>query len=239
MLGGDYSALKRNSKKAYRHRKFGAEFQSEEYAFIDDLDQPVALWTNLLVEEGIHRNSLYQRDNPIENAIITLPDYEQTGKWSEKYTSRLSALKLQYEQLKIVQEKQERLYQETQKSSYNLEVYSQIVKLVGYNFRLMQALNDFDLAETDEEKNKQLLALQKYPAEFEDIRAEFETVYSQTRRLEKPKNYILDQDHHRHPANQTRNFDWQFSAELFLLEKLENHFKTQPYLGEGQQQRLQ
>ncbi len=236
---GGLQRSKGEFKKAYRHRKFGAEFQSEEYDFIDDLDQPVALWTNLLVEEGIHRNSLYQRDNPIEKAIITLPDYEQTGKWSEKYTSLLSALKLQYEQLKTAQEKQERLYQETQKSNYNLEVYSQIVKLVGYNFRLMQALNDFDLADTDEEKNKQLLALQKYPAEFEDIRAEFETVYSQTRRLEKPENYILDQDHHRHPANQTRNFDWQFSAELLLLEKLENHFKTQPYWGEGQQQRLQ
>jgi hypothetical protein len=47
-----------------------------------------------------------------------------------------------------------------------------------------------------------------------------EKVYSITRILEKPENYILDQDHHVHLANQTRTFDWQFVAEMMFLEKL-------------------
>ena len=42
------------------------------------------------------------------------------------------------------------------------------------------------------------------------LRKKFEEVYSKTRILEKPNSYILDQDHHNHPANQSKNFDWQF-----------------------------
>mgnify|MGYP001354535607 CR=1 FL=1 len=43
----------------------------------------------------------------------------------------------------------------------------------------------------------------------------FEEVYSKTRILEKPNSYILDQDHHNHPANQSKNFDWQFFSEIY------------------------
>jgi hypothetical protein len=55
---------------------------------------------------------------------------------------------------------------------------------------------------------------------FNRLRKELEKMYSETRILEKPADYILDQDHHHHLANQTLSFDWQFTAELFFLEKL-------------------
>ena len=57
---------------------------------------------------------------------------------------------------------------------------------------------------------------------FSELRENLEMVYAKSRVIEKPNNYLLDQDHHRHNANQSRNFDWQFIAELKLLEKLEN-----------------
>ena len=56
------------------------------------------------------------------------------------------------------------------------------------------------------------------------MRKQFESMYSQTRILEKPKDYILDQDHHNHPANQSKNFDWQFFSEIFFLEKLKKQY---------------
>ena len=43
--------------------------------------------------------------------------------------------------------------------------------------------------------------------------------------LTKPDDFILDQDHHAHLANQTISFDWQFLAEIYFLEKLEAQFK--------------
>ena len=112
-------------------------------------------------------------------------------------------------------------------------IYRQVSNLVDYNFKLMEKLNNFDTAKTIDEETDYLEALYKIKNEFELVRKEFEEIYSQTRILNKPENYILDQDHHRHPANQTINFDWQFTSEMMLLKKIEKHFKPKNYLMEG------
>ena len=57
------------------------------------------------------------------------------------------------------------------------------------------------------------------------MRNKFEKIYSKTRILNKPKDYVLDQDHHHHPANQTLNFDWQFLSEIMLLKKIKETYK--------------
>ena len=74
---------------------------------------------------------------------------------------------------------------------------------------------------------------------FTEVREQLEQVYRKSRVLDKPQDYILDQDHHNHPANQSINFDWQFMAELMALEKIEKHFKTKPYSLEGKKPNLQ
>ena len=76
------------------------------------------------------------------------------------------------------------------------------------------------------EKQEALSILKKLPPEFEVLRAGFEEVYAHTRILNKPEGYILDQDHHRHMANQSINFDWQFWAEIYFLEKLSEEIKN-------------
>ena len=243
---------KEEFKKAYRHRKFGDSFQSDEYSFIDLLDEPVGLWTNLLVEEGTHRNSLNQANlakinedvtgalltavpikDPIEESIIDLPDFDNKGDWSKKYAKRLTELKLQKKKLEKVKNILDNFQKVGTKSDYNLMIYRQVSNLVDYNFKLMEKLNKFDKAKTIDEETDYLEAVYKIKNEFELVRKEFEAVYSQTRILNKPENYILDQDHHRHPANQTINFDWQFTSEIMLLKKIEKHFKSKNYLLEG------
>ena len=246
------SRTKEEFKKAYRHRKFGKSFQSDEYSFIDLLDEPVGLWTNLLVEEGTHRNSLNQANvakinedvtgalltavpikDPIEESIIDLPDFDNKGDWSKKYAKRLTELKLQKKKLEKVKNILDNFQKVGTKSDYNLMIYRQVSNLVDYNFKLMEKLNKFDKAKTIDEETDYLEAVYKIKNEFELVRKEFEAVYSQTRILNKPENYILDQDHHRHPANQTINFDWQFTSEIMLLKKIEKHFKSKNYLLEG------
>ena len=230
---GGLNRTKEEFKKAYRHRKFGNSFHSEKYSFIDLLDEPVGLWTNLFVEEGTHRNSLNQIKDPIEKHIIDLPDFEKKGDWSKKYAKRLAELELQKKKLKKVKKTLDIIQKTGAKADYNLLIYGQVSNLVDYNFRLMEKLNNFDKAKTIDEETDHLESLYKIKNEFGLIRKEFERVYSQTRILDKPENYILDQDHHRHPANQTTNFDWQFTSEIMLLKKIEKHFKSKNYLMEG------
>ena len=64
--------------------------------------------------------------------------------------------------------------------------------------------------------------IKKLSAKFSALRKNLEKIYGKTRMLSKPENYILDQDHHAHLANQTISFDWQFNAEILFLEKLGN-----------------
>jgi len=83
------------------------------------------------------------------------------------------------------------------------------------------ALEAYDKALTGKQEREALERIARLPVEFEEIQKELEQVYSETRILDKPASYILDQDHHNHLANQGITLDWQFIAELLFLKKLD------------------
>ena len=235
---GGLKRTKEEFKEVYRHRKFGSEFKGEQYAFIDALDEPVALWTNLFVEAGNHRNALIHKENPIEEQLIDLPDFNKKGDWTKKYSARLEQLEAQKNQLEQAKKTLFKIQNQDAKSEYNLAVYNEVIQLVEYNFELMSQLKAFDTATTPEAEKKALDAIMTTGQTFYSVRAQMETVYSQTRVLNKPEGYLLDQDHHNHPANQTVNFDWQFIGEILMLQKIETHFQSIPYPAEGKKTTL-
>lgn len=224
---------KEEFKTSFRHRTFGSSSKSEDYAFIDALDKPVALWTNVLLEEGIHRNSLVHRENVIEQYVMDLPDFKDKGAWAAKYANRLKNISEQNKNLNKVKKILAKLKLQDSKNQYTIAIYEQVSALVEYNFEVLKKIEAFDLAITADEEIKILLQLQELIQKFGTFRQEFEKVYSQTRILNKPENYILDQDHHNHPANQSVNFDWQFISEILFLEKVNTHFKTKIAWQEG------
>src|SRR6056300_1829417 len=236
---GGLKRTKDEFKKVYRHRKFGPEFKGEQYAFIDALDEPVALWTNLFVKAGNHRNSLIHKENPIEEQIIDLPDFNNKGEWTKKYSARLEKLQAQKIQLEQAKKALHKIQNQGAESEYNLSVYNEVVHLVEYNFELLNKLYAFDTAENTSEETEIIGDIEKIIQNFTEVREQLEQVYGKSRVLDKPQDYILDQDHHNHPANQSINFDWQFMAELMALEKIEKHFKTKPYSLEGKKPNLQ
>ena len=235
---GGLKRTKEEFKAVYRHRKFGSEFKGEQYAFIDALDEPVALWTNLFVEAGNHRNALIHKENPIEEQLIDLPDFNKKGDWTKKYSARLEQLEAQKNQLEQAKKTLFKIQNQDVKSEYNLAVYNEVIQLVEYNFELMSQLKAFDTATTPEAEKKALDAIMTTGQTFSSVRAQMETVYSQTRVLNKPEGYLLDQDHHNHPANQTVNFDWQFIGEILMLQKIQTHFQSIPYSAEGKKTTL-
>jgi hypothetical protein len=86
------------------------------------------------------------------------------------------------------------------------------------------ALKELDLAEGEVAEAAAMDRLSELCNGFGDLRKNLETVYSKTRILHKPEDYILDQDHHNHLANQTRSFDWLFTSELFFVEKVKDAY---------------
>ena len=207
-------------KEIYRHRTYGSEFSNNEFAFIDKLEKPVSLWLNMLLNEKARRAEISKEENPLETFIIDLPDIENKGMWSEKYLNKIKNAKASLVISKEIEETINKIIAKSPKNKYTLEVYKQVNELVKFSSNIIVELEKLDLSEETE-----LNEILNFQNKLNTLRKKFEEVYSKTRILEKPNSYILDQDHHNHPANQSKNFDWQFFSEIYLLEKIEKKFK--------------
>ena len=208
-------------KSQFRKLFFGPALTGQEWAFIDDLEEVVEAWIPIYLKEGYARHTLLRGNNKTE-AIISLPDPNQKGAWVNQNAQKLEIAKQKITQLHKIESTIQLLKKEEIRQPYTLAIYEQVVQLTKFSFNSLLLLEAYDLAQTKEESIDLLDKIQQLPATFRTMRREFERVYGQTRVLEKPKGYQLDQDHHNHPANQSVNFDWQFFGELFFLEKLQN-----------------
>ncbi|GLR19791.1 hypothetical protein GCM10007940_44070 [Portibacter lacus] len=211
---------KEEFKEAYRQRTFGSEFSGNEYAFIDRLEGPVAHWKNALLIEGKQRNQLRKLEDPLSEASIELPSKNAKGEWAKKHEKRLENARKQLAELDTVEQRIALLKKESNRNPYTLEMYEQVTKLVQFSYEGLLKLETYDLATGDTE-NAALEDIKKMNTDFDELREKLETVYAKARVLNKPANYILDQDHHTHNANQSLNFDWQFYPEMLLLEKIQ------------------
>ncbi|MEQ8879659.1 MAG: family 20 glycosylhydrolase [Cyclobacteriaceae bacterium] len=210
---GDQRTLA-ETNEAFMHRFFGHKV--EALAFIDMLEEPVARWKNLMVSDGSSRNDMVKN----KNVVIELPDPGNKGAWSEKYADRLATSR---ELLQACDSVDKMIYQskiQATRNRYTLEVYQQVSELIKYSAQMMLTLEAFDQPSELSDPTEQIKSLEELSTRFQEVRTRLENVYGQTRELTKPDNYILDQDHHRHSANQTKSFDWQFISELAMLDKI-------------------
>lgn len=204
-------------KGAFAQRHFGNEVDQN---FIDLLEGPVADWKNMLLEEGINRNRLHNITDPKNSALITLPDLESPGKWTETYSDKIALAEANLQIVEEVLEKIEMAKSKSSRNTYTLEVYEQVAQAVQFSNRAILALAELDES-SGEKRNMAQSKIEGMAEEWNSIESNLEEVYSRTRQLDKPEDYILDQDHHVHLANQARKFsDWQFYVEGLFLEKL-------------------
>lgn len=207
-------------KSAYRQREFSNTLASNEYAFIDDLEKPVAFWKNALLK-GNKRNHLMKQENPIEESLIDFPDKNKKGVWTKKHAKRLDQATAVLAKCDSIAVKISMMKSNTNRNIYTIEVYEQVNNLVRFTTNALLVLKQYDNSEKGDMELQALKMVKNLSSKFDQMRIDFEKVYGKTRILSKPENYILDQDHHSHLANQTVNFDWQFYAELLFLEKIE------------------
>lgn len=213
---------KEEIKVTFRHRTFSPQWAAASAAFIDSLETPVGAWKNLVLQGNL-RNSLTSMANPLEKGVIDLPDLTQPGVWTTKHQGRLQ----EAEQIAQTTNRVLALLNENKdmavRNPYLIEVYKSVAELVQFTPQLLMGLKALDQASTSESQTEAFEKLFDLEKEFKVLRSRFEATYAKTRIVNKSENYVLDQDHHRHLANQTRNFDWQFNAELLLFEKIKKH----------------
>jgi hexosaminidase len=203
-------------KSTHRQREFSHELSDSKYSFIDNLEIQVAHWKNAFLR-GNKRNYLKKMENPWEEGLISLPDLNNKGAWTAENKERLATADKDFLSYNKVAEQIAEIKSKAIRNLYTLEVYEQVNELSGFAAKALLALKELDNSSNEEESLNKVKNLEN---EFNKLRSEFETVYSKTRILNKPANYILDQDHHAHLANQSVNFDWQFYSEMLLLDKI-------------------
>ncbi|MEI6866276.1 family 20 glycosylhydrolase [Flavicella sp.] len=206
-------------KAAYRHREFSNELSSDEFGFIDKLEKPVAFWKNALLN-GNSRNYLKKHKDAIQKLVIDLPNNDKKGKWTKKHENRLKKASNVVKYCDSISLKIDIMKSKANRNIYTLEVYEQVNKLVRFSCNALLKLKKYDIAKSKQDVKNAMKDIKSLSNEFDVLRKEFETVYGKTRILNKPENYILDQDHHVHLANQSINFDWQFLAEMLFLDKI-------------------
>ncbi len=179
----------------------------------------VGWWNGSLLQSNA-RNRLRTMDNPLEEGVIELPFSGEKGVWTEKHASRLDAATSILEDAEEITATIASMKTEAKRNQYRLEVYEQVNQLVSFSAEALLVLKAYDIAGDEQEAQEALNAVQQLSEKFVVLKTDMEQVYSQTRVLTKPEGYLLDQDHHRHLANQSASFDWQYAAELAFLEKL-------------------
>ena len=207
-------------QQAFRHRFFGYELSENENAFIDLLESPVADWKNLLLDQK-DRNRLKRFPEQIDETLILFPDSNSPGDWTQSNVEKIALAKKNFEKVEEVLAKIQSAKQKASRNTYALEVFEQVAQSIQFSNRAILALAELD----DPSGEKQNMAKSKLAgmnAEWASIVSNLEKVYGKTRVLNKPPNYLLDQDHHIHLANQAREFaNWQFFVEQLFLQKLE------------------
>ncbi len=206
-------------KAAYRQREYSHALSGEEYGFVDQLEKMVAWWNSSLLLSR-QRNNLRTMDNPLEDGVIDLPFSGEKGAWTENHASRLETAKSIVEDSEEIAATLAVMKNETHRNKHRLEVYEQVNNLVHFSAQALLALKAYDSVGDEQEEQQAMEAIQLLFADFSALRTSMENTYGQTRILTKPEAYVLDQDHHRHLANQSTSFEWQFAAELKFLEKL-------------------
>jgi hypothetical protein len=216
---------KEEIKAAYRHREYGSALSGEEYGFVEQLEEAVAWWDAALLKSN-SRNRLRTMEDPVEEAVIDLPFSGEHGEWTAKHSLRVQGAAMAVRECNKVIATIDSMKTKAVWNQYRLEVYEQVAKLVRFSGIAVFTLQTYDIAMGGKEKQEALEILKRLPEDFKVLRAEFEEVYGRTRILNKPEGYKLDQDHHQHMANQSINFDWQFWAEIYFLEKLETQINN-------------
>lgn len=223
-----WAGEKRSSEElhqAYRHRAFGPALASADHEFINALEGPVADWKNLLLDNRRDRNRLRKLDNPIDQSLIPFPNLDSAGAWSQKYQDKIAKAEASRLQVDDVLKQIQSAKKSALRNTYQLEIYEQVAQVVQFSNRAILTLAEYD--EPSGEKRAQAQAkLTEMEAEWASIQSKVEEVYGKTRQLHKPADYILDQDHHVHLANQALKFsDWQFYVEGLFLEKVKREVK--------------
>jgi hexosaminidase len=200
----------------YRHRQYAPALADASFEFQNLLEEALVFWEKALLDKG------YRNNYPDKIDLIELPGQAKNSKWRQHYKQKISGAQTEVNRYKTIKEKIAAAQKLARRNEYSLALMAQINELQIYPANLILLLARYDEAKPGKDKNNARQQVINLVNSFPEIRKNYETVFSQTRILNNPSDYILDQNGHHHLANGTRNSDYMYVFELEMNKKIKD-----------------
>lgn len=203
-------------KQAHAQREYGFRPEDNRMAFLDELEKAVFFFDGALVTSG-RRNPAW---GTTAFTLMELPDKAKPGTWSELYKDKIAQARIEAGRYEKITEGIKAAKAEALRNRYTLQVYEQTNNLQNYPVRLILALNAYDTAKDEAARKIALSEVAEVCDYFDAMRANLESVYSETRFMQQPEGFVSDLNHHNHLSSKTYNSDWWYYYEIPMVRKV-------------------
>lgn len=201
----------------FRQRFYAPAVADRSFEFQDPLEKALVFWESALIDKGDRSNY------PRKIDLIELPEQGKNKAWTGTYKAKIEQEKKEVARYQEIKNRIAKAKQLTRRNEYTLALLNQINELQIYPSGLLLLLAKYDGEASATNKLAIKDEIKKYVTNFSRIRSNYEQVFSETRILADPDDYILDENHHDHLANGTKNSDWMYVYELAMNSKI-NHW---------------
>lgn len=203
-------------KRVHAQREYGFRPEDNRMAFLDELEKAIFFFDGALVASG-RRNPAW---GTTAFTLMELPDKEKPGTWSESYKDKIAQARIEAGRYEKITEGIKAAKAEALRNRYTLQVYEQTNNLQNYPVRLILALNAYDTAKDEAARKIALSEVAEVCDYFDAMRANLESVYSETRFMQQPEGFVSDLNHHNHLSSKTNNSDWWYYYEIPMVRKV-------------------
>lgn len=201
--------------RLFRHRFYAPALSDPAHEFQDSLEVALTFWDSGLINTKRQRNRYPRKDDS-----ISLPNQNQPGKWSKKYEAKISQARLEIPRYATIRKRIGETEFLATRNHYALNFMKEMNELQIYPAKLILLLETYDQLPSGVEKKKAASAISDYVTQFSELRKNYENIFSETRFLNNPEDYILDQNNDNMLANGVNTSSWMFVHELTLNEHI-------------------
>jgi hypothetical protein len=205
----------------FRHRFYAPALADRSFEFQDSLEKALVFWETALIDKGDRNNY------PKKIDLIELPDQGKSKVWSEKYQAKIEQAKEEAARYQEIKNRIDKATHLARHNQYALEIMNQINELQIYPSKLLLLFKKYDNAFSASDRRDAKDDIKRYVTNFNTIRNNYEQVFSKTRIMANPDNYIADQNQHDHLANGTNNSNWMYVYELAMNSKINDWITAQ------------
>jgi hypothetical protein len=199
---------------AYGQRRFGPAGRELGPAVHDGLEAALDAGDAILRQQQGRRGPFRTSADAIE-VTVTMPDPDAPGAWRERNAGRLVTARTELARYQVIAAIFEDLLKRATRGRFALRLMSALNEVQACAWRLLLATADCDTRGRDVAGPQLRSEIER----FREAEADFLAVFGETRFLNNPPGYLLDQNRHPHLANVRNDPSWIFAIESGFCDK--------------------